>query len=342
MAEYHLQTIWRIKAPLETVFGAILNSLAWPEWWSGVENVEQTASGDTNGINSIRRYSWRGELPYTLILDVCATDIKNLESIEGKAAGDLEGIGRWHFSRKGSVSSVHFEWHVRSTKWWMNLLAPVARRLFIRNHTLIMMQGGEGLARLLKTSLLSQDNFDLMTNDAEPKAATSPLREGGSINSRLLLLVGLTAGIIATLFQMALWWLTEMPVFETLFRDARLTAAIVMGSTVLPPPSTAQWEIMLVATVIHFALSMNYAVIPVLILSRLKTGTALLAGIIYGLAIYVVNLYGFTLLFPWFAVARDWVTLLTHLVFGVALVGAGQLFAAYQKPIQKAPSINGG
>jgi hypothetical protein len=332
MAEYHLQTIWRIKAPLEKVYGAILNSLAWPEWWRGVENVEQTASGDANGINSIRRYSWRGELPYSLTLDVRATGIKKLLAIEGQAEGDLEGVGRWHFSRKGSVSTVHFEWHVRSTKWWMNLLAPLARTLFIRNHSLIMTQGGEGLARLLKTSLLSQENIDLMADAVEAKAVPGALRERGSINIGLLLFAGLTAGIIATLVQIALWWLTQMPVFETLFRDARLTAALIMGSAVLPPPSTAQWDILLVASLIHFVLSIIYAVLPVLLLSRLKTGAALAAGIIYGLAIYGVNLYGFTMLFPWFTVARDWVTLVTHLVFGVALVGASHLFSSnYQQ-----------
>jgi hypothetical protein len=198
MAEYHLQTIWHIKAPLEKVYDAILNSLSWPEWWLGVESVEQTAAGKANGINSIRRYSWRGELPYSLTLDMCATAIKKLLAIEGKAAGDLEGIGCWHFSHKGSISTVHFEWHVHSTKWWMNLAAPFARTLFIRNHNLIMTQGGEGLARLLKTSLLSQENIDLMANDVQPKAIPGTLRERGSINIRLLLFAGLTAGVIAT------------------------------------------------------------------------------------------------------------------------------------------------
>jgi hypothetical protein len=174
MAEYHLQTIWRIKAPLEKVYDAILNSLTWPDWWQGVEKVEQTASGDVDGINSIRRYSWRGELPYSLILDVRATGIQKLVAIEGEATGDLAGIGRWHFSRKGLITTVHFDWHVHSTKWWMNLVAPLARTLIIRNHNLIMTQGGEGLARLLKIPLLSQENIDLMANDLEPKTAAKP------------------------------------------------------------------------------------------------------------------------------------------------------------------------
>lgn len=48
----------------------------------------------------------------------------------------------------------------------------------------------------------------------------------------MALVVGLGAGVIATLAQLALWWLAEMPLPDTLFRDARLTAALAMGTGV--------------------------------------------------------------------------------------------------------------
>lgn len=142
---------------------------------------------------------------------------------------------------------------------------------------------------------------------------------------KVAVLAGFAAGTIATAAQMALWWLTSVPVLETLLRDARLTAAIVMGRRVLLPASTWQWDVLLVATLIHFALSIAYAAIPALCASRLRTRSALLAGAVYGLAIYGVNLYGFTALFPWFTVSRGGVTALTHVVFGVALLGACKL-----------------
>lgn len=158
-------------------------------------------------------------------------------------------------------------------------------------------------------------------------AETIPSRTAhGRIDPTMVLVVGLGAGVIATVAQIAMWWLAGMPLPETLFRDARLTAALVMGIDVLPPPSTPQWNILLVATLIHFLLSVLYALIPAHWASRLRNGSALFAGALYGLAIYVINLYGFTLLFPWFEVVRDWVTLLTHLVFGVALAAGYRLF----------------
>lgn len=99
----------------------------------------------------------------------------------------------------------------------------------------------------------------------------------------------------------------------------------LMGRGVLPPPSTWRWDIMLVATCIHFALSIAYAVIPALLAWRLRTVSALFAGALYGLAICGVNLYGLTVIFPWFIVTRDRITVLTHVVFGITLAGSCKL-----------------
>lgn len=163
MAEYHLLTVWRFDAPLNKVYAAIQNSLSWPEWWPGACKVEQTAAGDVNGINSILRYFWRGKLPYKVVFEVRTSHVENLVAIEGSAQGDLEGVGCWHFFSEGEVSVVRFEWHVHSTLWWMNLIAPIARTVFIRNHMIIMEQGGEALARLLNGRLLSCESVNLMT-----------------------------------------------------------------------------------------------------------------------------------------------------------------------------------
>lgn len=334
MAEYHLLTTWRVEAPLERVYQAIHDSLSWPDWWHGVQRVEQVATGDADGIDSVWRYFWRGRLPYQVVFDACITRVETLVALEGSTRGDLEGVGRWDFSRQGAVSTIRCEWHVRSTRWWMNLIAPVARSIFIRNHARVMEQGGRGLASLLGVPLVSQETVDLHAADLPAPAAQGSWRQQGRIDPAIALVVGFGAGVIATAVQLLFWWLAGVPVLETLLRDARLTAALIMGTGVLPPPSTAHWDaywdILLVATLIHFALSVGYAVIAVQLTARLHTGSALVVGALYGLLIYAVNLYGLTLLFPWFAVARDWVTLLTHVVFGVTLAGGCRLLS---KPV---------
>lgn len=102
---------------------------------------------------------------------------------------------------------------------------------------------------------------------------------------------------------------------------------LVMHTRVLPPPSTPQWDILLVATLIHAALSIAYALIPARLAGRLRTWPALFAGAPYGLAVYVANPYGIAVRLPRFAVARDWVTVVAHLISGVALAGGCRLFA---------------
>jgi hypothetical protein len=50
-----------------------------------------------------------------------------------------------------------------------------------------------------------------------------------SFNLQAAFSAGIISGIIATVVQMALWWLFQEPVLETLYRDAGLAAAILMG-----------------------------------------------------------------------------------------------------------------
>jgi len=161
LAEYHLLTIWRIEAPVEQVYEAIENSLRWPKWWPGVRDVQQRACGAPNGLGNIRRYVWQSKWLYRVMFDVCATRIQKLVAIEGTVEGDLSGVGRWSFSKEGSVCVVHYDWHVNSMRWWMNFTAPFLHSMFIRNHIRIMEQGGEALANLLFAPLVGQLHLDL-------------------------------------------------------------------------------------------------------------------------------------------------------------------------------------
>lgn len=133
---------------------------------------------------------------------------------------------------------------------------------------------------------------------------------------------GLVAGVVATIAQIVLWWTFTDDLPTILYRDARLTAAILMGPGVLPPPSTFDLKIMIVATVIHVGLSIVYSLILVLAIHRLGMILALFWGLVFGLILYVINMYCITAVFPWFAAVRDWITIAAHAVFGVSVAAA--------------------
>ena len=155
MAEFRLFTEWRIEAPLPQVCDAISQCLHWPNWWKGVVKVEEFDPGDAEGIGSLRRFTWRGKLPYRLSFDMRVIRIEPLTLLEGQASGEVEGVGCWRFSKEGDITVVRYEWQVRTNRLWMNIVAPIAWPLFKWNHDQVMRQGAEGMARLLNARLVS-------------------------------------------------------------------------------------------------------------------------------------------------------------------------------------------
>lgn len=91
----------------------------------------------------------------------------------------------------------------------------------------------------------------------------------------------------------------------------------IPGKEVLPPPDSFALVPLMVAMMVHFLLSIVLAVILGLIVGRLGTAAALMAGAVFGLVVYLVNFYGMTAVFPWFAMARNWISIFAHVMFGV-------------------------
>ena len=57
-------------------------------------------------------------------------------------------------------------------------------------------------------------------------------------------------------------------------------------------------------------------------------------GVGFGLVLYAVNFYGFTYMFPWFAEARHWATIVAHMAFGGVL---GFTYASIVKRMNASP-----
>lgn len=150
MNEYQFHTTWRFAAPLDLVWEAIYHSEIWPKWWPGLLSVVELERGDDNGIGNLRRYSWKGVIPYRLVFDIRTTRIERPNLLAGAASGDLTGSGVWHFSEENGAVLVQYEWQVSTQKKWMNLLAPLARPLFRWNHDQVMRRGVTGLTRYIE------------------------------------------------------------------------------------------------------------------------------------------------------------------------------------------------
>jgi len=125
------------------------------------------------------------------------------------------------------------------------------------------------------------------------------------------------AAVGSTVIELLLWSIAGDDAIRNLFRDARLTAAIVLGRSVLGTSTGFDPIVMGVATLVHAALSLAYAAVLAMVVRNMSFGAALLAGGVFGLILYGVNLHAFTAIFPWFIAVRGAITLVAHLVFGV-------------------------
>jgi hypothetical protein len=157
MADYHFVSTWQIQAPIEQVWEEIYHAERWPSWWQYVAGVDELEPGSADGTGKRLRMLFRTRLPYTLGFDVRVTRVQPPTELDAEAAGELEGTGRWKLTSANGGTMVRYTWDIRTTRWWMNLLAPIARPAFSWNHHELMRAGGESLARRLGASLVVPD-----------------------------------------------------------------------------------------------------------------------------------------------------------------------------------------
>lgn len=149
MAGYSFVTTWEVAAPVLEAWEAIAHPLEWPRWWKGVVSVSELEKGDAEGRGALHRYTWKSALPYRLAFDMRVTTVEKPLRLAGEASGELEGEGVWTFEPQGDRTTVRYQWDIRTTRPWMNALAPLLRRAFEWNHDWVMRSGATGLGQLL-------------------------------------------------------------------------------------------------------------------------------------------------------------------------------------------------
>ncbi|MCX6046389.1 MAG: hypothetical protein NT075_14885 [Chloroflexi bacterium] len=141
---------------------------------------------------------------------------------------------------------------------------------------------------------------------------------------RAAVLAGIVAGLVFLVLQMGILagvagaspWIV-----------LRMVAAMVMGQGVLPPPASFDPVITIVALLINFVLSILFALLIAFVLHRWGLLVGIVGGALFGLALYAINYYTFTLFFPWFFPMRSWLVVLSHIIFGAT---AGGIYEAFE------------
>jgi hypothetical protein len=97
----------------------------------------------------------------------------------------------------------------------------------------------------------------------------------------------------------------------------RLIASLMAGPVTLSWPAGQLGGLVLTAAGVHAALSVAYAFVLCRMEDELGLIAAIVASALMGLAIYLVNFYLLSPVFPWFASARGGATLAAHVLYGI-------------------------
>ncbi len=135
-------------------------------------------------------------------------------------------------------------------------------------------------------------------------------------------IAGLIAGAIFLLVLLVAYPLVTGGTPWTVFR---FMGAIILGESVLPPPTTFDAGVVVTAVLLHFILSVIYTLVLAFIVHRWGILVTVIGGALFGLALYLINFFTFTMFFPWFYPARAWPFSVVHILFGAIAGGVYEL-----------------
>lgn len=127
---------------------------------------------------------------------------------------------------------------------------------------------------------------------------------------------GLAAG--AVLMVLDLVWSTV--IVGGPWRTSHMIAPVFSG---VEAARAGDFSVPVVATAlgVHYLVGIVFALVLAAIMTPFGLDAtplkALVAGALFGVAIYLVNFHGVVQVFPWLAEMRGWATLAAHLVFGI-------------------------
>ena len=144
---------------------------------------------------------------------------------------------------------------------------------------------------------------------------------------------GLIAGVILLILMLIGYPVATGGSAWTVFR---FIGSLLLGREIIGSPDF-NFGITVTAIVVHLALSVVYAWILAFIIHRWGLIIGFIGGAVFGLALFAINFYTFTLLFPWFTIVRTWQFVALHILFGTV---AGTVYELLEEDIL-VPEIEG-
>ncbi len=127
------------------------------------------------------------------------------------------------------------------------------------------------------------------------------------------------AGVVAAAASLVVLLLLAPVMGVNAMEPLYMIAAVVLGGEILAAAPVFNIGVVAAAVGVHLVLSLVYAFVLSAIIHNQSKAVGIGIGLGFGLMLYILNLYFFTALFPWFVDGRNWVGVLAHIVWGVSV-----------------------
>jgi carbon monoxide dehydrogenase subunit G len=176
VAHYKFESEWELEAPIDRVFELLTHPEDFQRWWPSVTDSRRIEEGDDDGVGAVAAYTLQSPVFYSMDFQAKALEVDRPRRIHTLVRGDLIGTGTYLLEQQQSRTKVVFLWYVATTRRWMNLVAPVARPLFVWAHHHVMREGATAMAAQLGGRLIG---IKTRTVDRTPQDKAAPsLAEG--------------------------------------------------------------------------------------------------------------------------------------------------------------------
>lgn len=146
MAHYRFESEWELEAPIDRVFDLLSHPEDFQRWWPSVTRSERLEEGDEDGVGAIAEYTLRSPVFYSMDFQAKALEVERPRRIHTLVRGDLIGTGTYELEQLEGRTMIRFLWYVSTTRRWMNVVAPLARPLFVWAHHHVMREGAVAMA----------------------------------------------------------------------------------------------------------------------------------------------------------------------------------------------------
>ena len=152
---YRFLDRWLIAAPIDRVYDALGDPLAYERWWTEFV-IRSTGDAGEPRPGKKNELLVKAYLPYKVNFGLEVLEAERPRRILSRLSKDFDGTGEWTLQETAEGTEANLDWRPSVNHALIKYLTPVLRPLFRSNHTWAMRRGERQLREYLGSGPASE------------------------------------------------------------------------------------------------------------------------------------------------------------------------------------------